>query len=102
MRQSERRRLAPVEDLTSDLNSETDFNHSMTSISSSIKNKSNKLKSTSSSNNVKSYSNSDASKSQDFDRAFQVKIVILKDCFSYQLMKLYAFYLFKSVSINFN
>ena len=34
MRQSERRRLKPAEDLTSDLNSETDFN---TSVSSSVR-----------------------------------------------------------------
>ena len=72
MRQSERRRLAPVEDLTSDLNSETDFNHSTASISSSVRNRPNKLKSGSSSNNVTSNSSSDASKSQDFDKAFQV------------------------------
>ena len=41
MRQSERRRLVPVEDLTSDLNSETDFNHSTCSIGSSVRHRHN-------------------------------------------------------------
>lgn len=85
MRQSERRRLVPVEDLTSDLNSETDFNHSTCSIASSARNKnvqkplSNRntmqldLKSDSNYNNRRADSSDDI-KTPDFDDAFQVNI----------------------------
>lgn len=85
MRQSERRRLVPVEDLTSDLNSETDFNHSTCSIASSARNRhvpsvqkplSNRntmqLDLKSDINYNRRADSSDEIKTPDFDDAFQV------------------------------
>lgn len=89
MRQSERRRLVPVEDLTSDLNSETDFNHSVSSISSSVRNHNNRKRQTPITNNNRSnmrldvktdeHASCDDIKTPDFDvdSAFQVTNILI-------------------------
>lgn len=77
MRQSERRRLAPVVDLTSDLNSEADFNmssshrnnHGNNQMSKQNKNGNMQL-------NLKANSGTDSDiKTPDFDEAFQVNAI---------------------------
>ncbi len=74
MRQSERRRLAPVVDLTSDLNSEADFNMSSSQKTNNTNGK-HALKQLNLNANHSSGTDSDI-KTPDFDEAFQVKEII--------------------------
>lgn len=84
MRQSERRRLVPVEDLTSDLNSEADFN--MSSASQRNVNRNQVLVQKNNNNvqlNLNANSGADSDiKTPDFDEAFQVNAIKIKSMLS--------------------
>lgn len=85
MRQSERRRLVPVEDLTSDLNSEADFN--MSSASQRNVNRNQVLVQNNNNNNIQLNLNANSGtdsdiKTPDFDEAFQVNAIKIRSMLS--------------------